>query len=125
MPRKMAYGPMKILSPGLILTGTLGAMRLPPTCVPLVLPKSVTASMPSGGGRHAGVPAGDLRIRQDDVQAGRAPDDRHALPGTMLSGPLNAICPSTVRPLGPLGAGAEGATSTSISEGMAMVRRDG
>ena len=29
---------MKTLSPGLILTGTLGAMRLPATCVPLVLP---------------------------------------------------------------------------------------
>ena len=49
-PRKRAYGPTKTLSPGLILTGTLGAMRLPPTCVPLVLPKSVIASMPSGVG---------------------------------------------------------------------------
>src|SRR5271154_3788958 len=44
-------------------------------------------------------------------------------PEVMLSGPLNAIWPSTVRPLGPAaGAGPEGATSTSISEGIAMVR---
>ena len=44
-------------------------------------------------------------------------------PEAMLAGLPNAICPSTVRPFGPGACACGAATSASISEGMAMVRR--
>ena len=53
-------------------------MRLPLTCVPLVLPEVGDGERAVRRRRDPCVAGGDLGIRQEDVRARRAPDDGHS-----------------------------------------------